>query len=73
MTTTIPVTERIAILDAWYDAQDDSTKDRINRIADCFDKGVQKHRPGKRIYFGEKSRRELCYALARFIDRHRSY
>ncbi len=73
MTNTILADERAAIIESWYEAQDVWTKDRIDHIGDQFEAGIKKRRPGRKAMFGPKSKRELCYALAHFIDRNRSY
>ena len=69
----IAAEEHSLIIESWYDAQDVWTKDRIDHIGDRFEAGIKKRRPGHKAMFGPKSKRELCYALAHFIDRNRSY
>ncbi len=69
----IAAEEHLLIIEFWYNQQDVWTKERIDIIGHQFEAGIKKRHPGHKAMFGPKSRRELCYALARFIDRRRSH
>ena len=68
----IPADVHTNIIESWYDQQDVWTKDKIDAIGDSLNKGVKDKAPGRKTYFGLKSQRELCWALARFLE-ERSY
>ena len=63
----IAAAEHSLIIESWYEAQDVWTKDRIDHIGDQFEAGIKKRRPDRKVMFGAKSKRELCYALAHYL------
>ncbi len=72
--TKINAHERVKIIDAHYDSQDEATKILIDDIGAQIEEGIRQRgqERKKATGFGEKSKQELVYALARLMSgRHR--